>query len=433
MRTFKQLSAFALLVVLIVISCRRNLSEDVAAPPLDDAAFTEATVKKWYVGSYKRTEAWRAAWAADKKFPVWTDAYVYKRPGQEMIEFPLRRQKTRLLVRNASALTPVQARQVVSATVSRVLFIRQRNKEVAVRQVDYVPEWNYLERKGFDISSVRYGEAGNDFSGTMIVRDWSGNPLRMYQLRNGKVTRHVSTKRVPSGDKTGAGRTAERTCEMVEYCMWYEDCVVRGDVITDECGEPYTDYSDCYVQEECSGEDEDPCVTYGINCDDGGGGGGEDEVDYSCANGQKSNFDSEAGGASTASVDDAGSSTAVDPLTRNVARSWTCLNGFGGWTLLSHETGVIKNVPFQGSTRWEWESIAHNSITKNGSTLPGVSVSYSQGVGTPHTSSLYASMALTFSVTYSFVCDCPAIPTSWIITPVDKNYSATSPFWYAQP
>jgi hypothetical protein len=47
-----------------------------------------------------------------------------------------------------------------------------------------------------------------------------------------------------------------------------QDCEYRGDVPTGNCGEPYPDYSDCYTQDECSGEDEDPCVTYGTGCND---------------------------------------------------------------------------------------------------------------------------------------------------------------------
>jgi hypothetical protein len=48
--------------------------------------------------------------------------------------------------------------------------------------------------------------------------------------------------------------------------MWYEDCEVVGDVMTNNCGEPYVDPNDCYYQEECTGEDEDQCILYGIGC-----------------------------------------------------------------------------------------------------------------------------------------------------------------------
>jgi hypothetical protein len=46
-----------------------------------------------------------------------------------------------------------------------------------------------------------------------------------------------------------------------------QDCEYRGDVPTGNCGKPYPDYSDCYTQDECTGEDEDPCYTYEIGCE----------------------------------------------------------------------------------------------------------------------------------------------------------------------
>ncbi|MCW3074915.1 MAG: hypothetical protein JWP69_1984 [Flaviaesturariibacter sp.] len=169
---------------------------------------------------------------------------------------------------------------------------------------------------------------------------------------------------------------------------------------------------------------------FGI-CEDGDEGG--DEEDYTCAYEQNANFENESSGGSVASESISESSTEIDPITRSVSTDWKCFNGLGGWKLTSHETGIIKYVPFGSGNRWEWESISHHSITKEGSTLPGVSVSFTQGVGTPHIASHIASMKLKFNVTYNFVCECPSMPLNWVVQPVDKSYETPSPFWIAKP
>jgi len=156
--------------------------------------------------------------------------------------------------------------------------------------------------------------------------------------------------------------------------------------------------------------------------------------DYSCAYEQKANFDKTVANTTEASIDETSSYTDVAPFTKNVEKAWQCIDGADGWKLTSHETGVIKYVSLDATTkRWEWQSLVHNSITKEGSTLPGVSVSFTQGVGTPNVYSLYANMELSLTITYTPICNCPNIPLNWIFTPQSKSYTPKSPFWPAQP
>lgn len=270
MKTLIKLSAFALLIIGIIIGCRRNFS-DQNLPFSTNAEFTTAIVKQWYSQTFQRSSEWKSAWLHGKKFPDWKNGSYHKSADVEFLEFPVLKQKTKLLVQKDNSLTITQIRQVVNASISRVVFIRTTNKEIVVRDVDYIPDWQYLQIHQFDISEIGYGKAGDDFTGTMIVKDWNEKILSMRILKDGKVVKKVSIERTVSNNRNPIqARTSERVCELVEYCKWYKDCVVVGDVMTDNCGEPYMDPNDCYLQEECTGEDEDPCELYGIGCEDNG-------------------------------------------------------------------------------------------------------------------------------------------------------------------
>jgi len=269
MKTISKLSALALLILVIIIGCRRSFSDlnPNAAPTLDaNGAFTKKFVKQWYLKSFKKTGDWKTARVTVNKFPSFKNGFYRKQGSLEIWEYPLIRQKKQFLVQaEKEGLTAAQVRKVVSASISRVLFIRTAQNKVIIREVNYVPYWNYLQRKQFDISHVGYGKAGDDFTGNMIVKDWKGNIISIRVLQDGKIVKKVVAQKKGSQDQSQAKWVCD---EPVEYCMYYQDCVMSGDVMTDDCGEPYADPSDCYWDQQCydDGEEEDPCTLYG-ECD----------------------------------------------------------------------------------------------------------------------------------------------------------------------
>lgn len=166
--------------------------------------------------------------------------------------------------------------------------------------------------------------------------------------------------------------------------------------------------------------------------------GGPISEEIACLTEQINNFSSEAGGATIAANDISQSSIDIDQFTKAKSLSWTCLNGFGGWSLLSNEDAIIKLINVQ-ENKWAWVSLSHNSITMQGSPLPGTSISHSNGTGTPSFTPqtaqnfdvFYAGIELKYSVTYTFICNCAGITTA-IITPKTYNYTSNK-IWHAQP
>jgi hypothetical protein len=173
-------------------------------------------------------------------------------------------------------------------------------------------------------------------------------------------------------------------------------------------------------------------------CPDDGGGDGSTSNDDDCIATQTSNFNQESSNGATAADVLSISTGDIDNLDKYKNPSWVCFKGFGGWSLISYENGTV-HLDDPANNIWSWTSFSHNSIGMNGQPLLGVGISYSQGVGTPSavaapgSNILYEGMSLTFSVTFSFVCNCPNLPVIGQIPPITRNYTSTCGFWDANP
>lgn len=267
MRKLSNYLVLAFFVLMAALSCKKDLKENSSDQNLDDK-LTPAMAKQWYTQKFAQTDYWRAAWAESKKMPDWKNP-IYKKIGdKEMLEFPLLKEHTSLRIPGAN-LSSTQLRQVVNASLKKVVFIKNSENRIVIREIDYIPDWDYLQRKSFDISKVSLGLEGDDFTGVVEVKDWKGIMISMRVVENGKITKRVSR----ASTQSAASRAT--VCEDVQYCMWYEDCVVIGDQWTNDCGEPYMDPNDCYFELECTEiPDDDPCLLYG-ECGGGGDGGGD--------------------------------------------------------------------------------------------------------------------------------------------------------------
>jgi hypothetical protein len=167
------------------------------------------------------------------------------------------------------------------------------------------------------------------------------------------------------------------------------------------------------------------------------GGAVNDYIDYDCINSEIGQFVQSVNESTMTSEVVEINYEDLSVFTKNKSIKWKCLNGFGGWSLISQETGVIKLIDPNANT-WSWVSISHNGITMEGATLPGTQVTFSNGVGTPsftpetaaNSLILYGGMQLDFSVTYTPVCHCAGVPAA-LLTPRTKNYT-NSGLWRAK-
>lgn len=460
------------LLFFVPFSCRRGVEQQMVAKSNE---FNMEAAKEWWYGSFRKSPEYQKRdfssplstpqGMSTKKYPRWNAAIAYSIGSLQVVELPLVYETNSILLPGMSQLnqTP-EGERVARAAVHKLMLVRIANGEIVVRNVTLVPTLDFAMQTGYDLSRINLQKLPPNFSGYQMIGGWDESVKNVIHYIDGKAIRRVKLikrqtgmQRSPTHSRTNDDPNSCLQCERwVPKKVWACVIIPSGDDLADEeaCREngswvdsqtegtcesipncPDGDGPDPFTQ--CLNEGNTPeecmCQLYQLECGDDDWDGDGDEIDYSCYNTQENNFQQTIANSSTDNSDMSYTSIPVNDVTRNVARSWKCLNGFGGWSLISHETGVIKYVPIFHQYRWEWESLIHNSITKQGSTFPGVSVSYSQGVGTPYISSLYASMALSFSVTYNLVCDCPNIPIVGQLPPIDRNYNANSTFWPATP
>ncbi|MEP7251372.1 MAG: hypothetical protein ABI683_03305 [Ginsengibacter sp.] len=260
--------------------------------------------------------------------------------------------------------------------------------------------------------TISYSKISKSFNGNIFYTDLYGNFINGYVYENGKIIKKTKLQRsslltVPPRDP------------IIEQCInsgvdWYQrscDVYADGSMV---CGA--WEYIGTV-----------PTVTCNDIPSGGEGGPGEDE----CITDEKNNFNQEASGAYATSQTLSFSNSTINTFQKHKDPIWTCLNGYGPWKLNSQEIGIVKLVD-PNINSWEWVSLTHGGITMEGSPLPGTSLSFTQGVGTPTISKKISGMSLNFTVTYTFVCDCPNLPGIGWVPPIHKSYTSTA-LWNSNP
>jgi hypothetical protein len=183
-----------------------------------------------------------------------------------------------------------------------------------------------------------------------------------------------------------------------------------------------------YLGTTCEGGGGCDNSIYETICPDGGsgGGGGGGDAPANCE------IPDMTAGVESVSEQISSHVTDINGITKNKNPEWKILKALT-WSLVSHEIGTIEHVNYPVD-RWEWRTLTHGSISFTGLSVGGT-ISYSQGVGTtsftPGTPNvLYAGMSLSFTVTYSAVCNCPGVNT--FLPPITVPYTANQ-LWDANP
>lgn len=169
----------------------------------------------------------------------------------------------------------------------------------------------------------------------------------------------------------------------------------------------------------------------------GGGNGGLSAEQEQCLQTALTNFDTESGGGNSTSQLISETTTDIDGITKAKHLQWKCFNGAGGgWTLLSNEDGTVTLADPAHDT-WYWQTFNHTNITFSGMAMAGAAISWTNGTGTPlfvngTPNIIYESMALSFAVTYKFVCNC------WIneilpLPDIVRQCNTVSPIYSAHP
>ena len=170
MKKLLNLSLALSIIVLIIIGCKKISAELEAKKLESNTTFDALYVKHWFYRNFENTDEWKKSWLSEKKYPNWRHGSYSLLGDLEIMEFPLISEKTKRLIPYNSQLSSKENQKIFSSSISKVLLIKNSKKEIFVRLVDYIPDWNYLIKNSFDVSKVSYGKTNDDFTGDMIVK-----------------------------------------------------------------------------------------------------------------------------------------------------------------------------------------------------------------------------------------------------------------------
>lgn len=275
-----QLFIFITMLNLLLVSCEKDLYEQPT-----DTSFSAEDAKEWYYSNLKKEEQFKVRSKINgNKLPDWKHGEYRKTGDFEIVEFPLLKDKKTVLLSKNNSLSSPNQRRVLAATLIRVVFIKNGNNKVELRELNYIPDYNYLESKGFDINGVDLSKEKNDFTGTLIIKTWDSQVLSIKILSKGKIIKSSTTKKKTT--KNSMSAKSATSCSMYEIVEYEQICEVTcygdncyptgtcsGWYPTGNTSPPYevctNDGTDC----EFSSDSNCECNLYGLGCNEDGVGG----------------------------------------------------------------------------------------------------------------------------------------------------------------
>lgn len=172
----------SLILLILIAGCGKDTDHTAI---INNNSLTAREAKEWYYGVFKKSTEWGQSTEKGKKLPDWKNG-VYKKIGNiEIIEFPLIKQKTFIAV-DSVGRTKRQMLEIAKNSLSRLSFIKT-NGQIFVREMNYVPDYQYLQDKNWDISSVSIHSTNSDFTGKLYIKKWNGENLSVNKIKKGRL------------------------------------------------------------------------------------------------------------------------------------------------------------------------------------------------------------------------------------------------------
>lgn len=390
---------------LIVMACQK----EVAAPLDANAPFDAKAAKEWYYGTYKKTAEWAGydAVTNGKRLPDWEKGIQRKIGKMEIVEFPFVKEKNSFKMIYRGELSAESKRKMAEAALSRLLFTKYPSGAIQVREMQYIPDMDYLARHNFDASSNSFGDIDNDFSGTIVAKTWNGQEVSRKILKNGKIT--ASFKRALSQPASPTESCPIGTIQVDEYARDCESHLYGDGLFTYQCDPWFATGNQWCIGEEEINEDPECTVPNSPECSCSLTGGCEDPEGGgppSCEQQASNVFSSATSLSQKESVEEL-SNNGITRNKRYIWKVYTVSNGMIPMFLKSRDNSV-QTKGMDGN--WRFTSLSHENVVKSGTEiLYSVSVENENATTTiePHlgVSDQVGRINLAFTVKISIICD----------------------------
>jgi hypothetical protein len=355
--------AVVLSASIIIIACQKEAS----SPRDAKSKFDDKAAKEWYYGTFKKSSEWESSNLKGKKLPDWKHPIIGKIGSFEVVEFPLNKAIKAYPIEKNNPMTLSDKKRLSEGSLSRILFIKTDDNKIIVREIDYIPDWSYLEINQFDISKVSVTNYKNNFTGMLMIKRWDGLVINSVIFDAGiaiKIATKAKTGYISDVGSQKNNSVEEIICTDYEFCVWQMDCqlIIWADEITEVCGEWYNT-GNCWLEPYCEWVGT-PCEMYGIECEEG-----EDDPPTGCT---QQTADNTVNSASVTSLNIKEGIETISQSPTSITRKYKwkfyrVVPGIGsGITFSSQETGVQEKG---GDGWWRWTSFDHSGETQSGGAL----------------------------------------------------------------
>jgi hypothetical protein len=390
----------------VVISCQKENKS-----PALTTTFNADAAKEWYYGIFKKSSEWLNSSSSGKQLPNWKISTYRKIGGMEIVEFPLMKARTKITIPKNNSASEKEIQRIADASLIRIVFVKTASNIIFVREINYIPDWNYLQKKEFDISSAGLLKEGNDFSGRIVIKKWNEVEFSRLVVKNGIITHKGTLK----GRQTNGKNSSEISkvnvsgCEPEEICEYARDCerICYGDYCTPwECT-PWEPTGICLPVNNCPesaceslSAEECMCQTLGCGSDDNDNG--TDECSgFQCPSDFMSTTMAEEISSVTGSefINSSGLQVRRDQYNWYVNKS--TLLGYV-WKFKSFEETEATQI----GGRWKFVSVKHISTGREGTLPPCVTSDLTMDNATPNilNDGNKARMDLTFRIRVTITC-----------------------------
>jgi hypothetical protein len=292
-----------LTTAIVIQGCKKNdlnFTEDSSK-----ATFTKEAAKEWYYGVFKKSAEYKSynQKTMGEKQPIWETAKSHKVGDLEILEFSLVKDYKKVQIDKSQNLNAVNSKRVLENTLNHLILIKDKAGQIKIREVQIIPNFDYLLKKNYDISINNFFSLDKEFDGRVIVKDWNEAFLRGFLFEDGKIRKSYK----PTSNRFTANQPSVTTesesgpplCVDVYDELWERHCEghYEGDVkVEDRCGE-WILVSSVYIGTFCeddfgggNGSCADPslseaecmCQLLGIGCDDENPGPNPDPEPNDC-------------------------------------------------------------------------------------------------------------------------------------------------------
>lgn len=132
----------------------------------------------------------------NKKHVIFSKAYESSTKKYWFVEVPLLyNQKVTAVIHSVDTAYDEQTHiKIRKATLPRVVFFRNKGTGSTGQYVlHYIPDPEYLNRFGQDISKNQLDKIDKNFTGYIRYSDWEGKPLKSLRIKKGRVLYNLNS------------------------------------------------------------------------------------------------------------------------------------------------------------------------------------------------------------------------------------------------